>query len=163
MLCGLPRTLLLFVGCRCGVEGLKTKIEYLSVFFFGGIVYSIIEILWRGFTHWTMTLVGGLCFLLLYWVNHRMARQRLFLRCLAGTALITVVEFVSGVVVNLIFRLNVWDYSGMRFHLLGQVCPQFSGMWFLLCIPAFFAGSLIRRFFAGIDCRVRDSGNRESV
>ncbi len=143
-------TLLHFIRYRCGVEGLKEKVEGLSVFFFGGIVYSFIEILWRGFTHWTMTVVGGLCFLLLYRINHRLARKRFFLRCLVGTGVITAVEFTAGVVVNLMFRMDVWDYSGMRFNLLGQVCPQFSLMWFFLCVPAFWLGAVIRRFFDGI-------------
>ncbi len=129
---------------------MKTKIEYISVFFAGGILYSIIEIVWRGFTHWSMTAAGGVCFLLLYMLNRRMAERAFLLRCLMGAGIITAVEFAAGVVVNLIFRLDVWDYSDMPFHLLGQVCPMFSFLWFLLCIPAFLFGTLIRNFFNGI-------------
>lgn len=35
----------------------------------GGFIYSIIEVLYRGNTHWTMFIVGGLCFLLVGWIN----------------------------------------------------------------------------------------------
>ena len=37
----------------------------LILFLFGGIGYSFIEVLWRGFTHWSMFLLGGFCYLLM--------------------------------------------------------------------------------------------------
>lgn len=140
-------------------DEMKSKIEYTSVFLSGGILYSLIEILWRGYTHWTMTVVGGFCFLILYIINNRMTRCRLLTRCLIGAGIITTVEFAAGVVVNILFGLNVWDYSGMSFNILGQVCLFFSCMWFLLCIPAFLLSSTIRVFFESID--IEES--RESV
>ncbi len=130
---------------------MKNKIEHISVFFFGGILYSFIEILWRGYTHWTMTAVGGFCFLLLYGINHRMKHRSFLVRCLLGAGLITAVEFAAGVVVNLILRLEVWDYSHMSFNLLGQVCLFFSCMWFVLCIPAYLLSTLIHKFFDRIE------------
>ena len=130
---------------------MKRIIEHISVFLVGGILYSIIEILWRGYTHWTMTVVGGLCFLFLYLLNGRMRERSLLERCLAGAGIITAVEFVAGIVVNRILFLDVWDYSAMRFHLLGQVCLFFSCMWFALCIPAYLLSNMIRRFFDEIE------------
>lgn len=129
----------------------KRKIEYLCVFLLGGILYSLIEILWRGYTHWTMTAVGGLCFLALHIFNDRTRRRRLLTRCLVGSGMITIVEFLVGILVNVVFRLDVWDYSGMSCNIFGQVCLFFSCMWFLLCIPAFLLSSVITAFFQGID------------
>lgn len=40
--------------------------EYAAVCTVGSVGYSAIEVLWRGFTHWTMALTGGVGFLLLY-------------------------------------------------------------------------------------------------
>ena len=40
------------------------KIEYICVFLSGGIIYSFIEVAWRGYTHWSMTIAGGICFML---------------------------------------------------------------------------------------------------
>lgn len=140
-------------------DDMKRKIEYASVFLSGGIIYSLIEILWRGYTHWTMTLVGGLCFLLLYVINNRMTSCPLLKRCLIGAGIITVIEFAAGVVVNIIFGLDVWDYSGMSFNILGQVCLFFSCMWFMLCIPAFLLSTIMHTFFEGIDI----GENRESA
>lgn len=130
---------------------MKGKIEKISVFLAGGIIYSLIEILWRGYTHWTMTAVGGFCFLLLHFINTRMCGRGLLTKCLVGTGVITAVEFAAGVAVNLILRLDVWDYSSMNFNLLGQVCLYFSAMWFVLCIPAYWFSTVIRQFFEKID------------
>lgn len=59
-------------------------------------------------------------------------------KCLIGSAVITGVEFIFGVVVNLWQKWNVWDYSNLKFNLLGQICPLYSGLWFLLSIPIVF-------------------------
>lgn len=54
---------------------------------------------------------------------------------LAGAAAITVVEFAVGCVVNLAAGVECVGYSGLRFHLFGQVSLLYSVMWFFLCIP----------------------------
>ena len=41
---------------------IKSMIKYLFLFAFGGVVYNVIELLYRGHTHWTMFILGGLCF-----------------------------------------------------------------------------------------------------
>ncbi len=105
------------------------------VFIIGAAGYSLLEIAWRGYTHWTMAITGGVCFLAVYWISAMFWGQSLLFQCLLGAAAITVVEFAVGCVVNLALGWNVWDYSGLRFHLLGQVSLLYSVMWFFLCIP----------------------------
>ena len=34
--------------------------EYLGLFLLGAAGYSLLEVLWRGYTHWTMGVTGGL-------------------------------------------------------------------------------------------------------
>ncbi|MEG0979982.1 MAG: hypothetical protein RR911_01315 [Oscillospiraceae bacterium] len=113
----------------------KRVYEYIFIFCFGALGYSLIELLFRGYTHWTMTLTGGLVFLLLYFLNTRIINGTLFKRCVIGSIAITGVEFVVGYYVNIIFKMNVWDYSERAFHIMGQICPLFTFLWFLLCIP----------------------------
>ena len=36
----------------------------LILFLFGGTGYAMLELLWRGFTHWSMFVLGGVCYLL---------------------------------------------------------------------------------------------------
>lgn len=115
----------------------KSVWTWLGVFLTGGGMYSMLEILWRGYTHWTMAVTGGLCLALLHGLNRLCARWALVFRCLLGTAIITTIELAVGLIVNRGAGLAVWDYSDMPGNLLGQICPAFSAMWFLLCIPAF--------------------------
>ena len=109
--------------------------EYFTVFGFGAVIYSLVEVVARGYTHWTMTVTGGVAFLLIYLVNVNMKTRSLVLRCLIGCLIITSIEFGVGMLVNRGLHLNVWDYSDEKFNLLGQICPLFSFLWFLICIP----------------------------
>ena len=43
--------------------------ELSTIFFIGGILYALIEIIFRGYTHWSMVITGGLCFLIFYILN----------------------------------------------------------------------------------------------
>ncbi len=123
--------------------------EVIFVFIFGGVLYGLIEVAFRGYTHWTMALTGGTVFLIVYALNKKMGGTSLILRCAAGSIVITAVEFAVGCVVNLWLNLGVWDYSDRPLNLLGQVCPLFSGVWFLLCIPAAGLSLLISRTLDG--------------
>ncbi len=104
------------------------------LFAVGAVGYCLLEILWRGHTHWSMGLAGGVCLVGLYVLHRRMVRFSLPVQAAAGAALITAVEFAVGCVVNLLLGWNVWDYSGWRFHLLGQICLAFCLLWFVLSL-----------------------------
>lgn len=119
--------------------------EYITVFGFGGVIYGLVEVVTRGYTHWSMFLTGGLAFLLIYIVNSKLGDKSLFLRCLIGCVIITSLEFTVGCIVNRQFNMNVWDYSDRPLNVLGQICPFFSLMWFLICIPANYLSLLLRR------------------
>lgn len=103
------------------------------VFLIGGAVYSMLEIAWRGYTHWSMTLCGGLCFLVLYALHVHARALPLLLRCLLGSLSITALEFAAGCIVNLWLGWDVWDYSAVPLNILGQICPLYTLLWFGLC------------------------------
>lgn len=109
-----------------------------TVFLLGGTLYPAIELLTRGRTHWTMAATGGLALMLLYRYHKKHKTTPLWKKCLAGTGIITALEFVVGCGANLVFDWNVWDYSNCPMNLLGQVCLPFSAIWFLLCIPGYY-------------------------
>ena len=119
--------------------------ELLPVFALGSILYGLTEIMWRGWTHWTMLLCGGLCFTLMYLVSG--SELSLFKKWLLSTCIITTVEFMAGCIVNLRLHWQIWDYSSMPFNLLGQICPQFILMWFALSIPGMALCTLLHRLF----------------
>ena len=108
---------------------------YLLLFVSGGLIYGLIEIAFRGYTHWSMLIAGGICFLLIYLINANFNIPK-WQKWILGGAVITAVEFVTGCIVNLLLGWNVWDYSAHRFNLMGQICLLFSIMWVGLSIPA---------------------------
>lgn len=115
------------------------------VFLIGGVTYAMIEIMWRGNTHWTMVLLGGLCFLTLYKLFGYMSNYSLLEKCVIGAIVITTLEFVVGCIVNLVFHMNVWNYSRMPLNLSGQICILYSTLWGFLCIPINFIADKIRK------------------
>lgn len=109
----------------------------------GGVLYGLIELLWRGFTHWTMVLCGGLCFLMMYLIN-TVCRKRLRKLTLCAAA-VTLIEFFTGCIVNIMLGWQVWDYSDRPGNILGQICPLFTLFWFLLSIPGTALCSRLRK------------------
>ena len=48
---------------------IKNVIKMVVLLLIGGTTYFGIEMLWRGHSHWTMALVGGICFVLIGAIN----------------------------------------------------------------------------------------------
>lgn len=114
------------------------------VFLTGCFVYSLLEVSSRGFTHWTMTLTGGIILTILYEMFTHLKKVPLWQKCILGSLIITAAEFTVGVTVNIIFGWNVWNYSDMPLNILGQICLPFTVLWFFLCIPAAFVCNAIQ-------------------
>lgn len=111
------------------------------LFMIGGKIYTVIEILWRGFTHWSMFVLGGGCFVIMGLLNEYKFswKQSLLIQSLISAVIITVLEFITGCIVNLWLGWNVWDYSELPFNLMGQICLQY----FLLWIPLSAIGIIL--------------------
>ncbi len=110
----------------------------------GAVIYTFLEIIWRGYTHPSMTLAGGICLMLTYMWSGLLSGSPAPLKWLAGAATITAVEFIIGCVVNIGMRQHVWDYSSFKFNIMGQVCLAYFVMWYFLSIPAFYICDKIR-------------------
>ena len=102
------------------------------IFLIFGISYYLLEILWRGYSHWTMIIVGGLCGLLIGLINEITPKMNTVLQMLLGSVIVTIIEFVTGYIINIKLDLNIWDYSNLKFNILGQVSLLFSMLWFFL-------------------------------
>ena len=100
----------------------------IAVFVLGAGAYGAMEILFRGYTHWTMLITGGACVLTMYYMQEWILSQPVVLGALAGAMIITTYEFFVGVLVNLKLSWNVWDYSAMPGNVLGQICPEFTAI-----------------------------------
>ena len=103
----------------------------------GGLLYCLLEVLWKGSTHWSMFLLAALLSLPLDQINERLQWETpLWFQAFAGGAVITLAELSAGLILNRYFGLGVWDYSKLPGNILGQISPQYSALWVLL---AFFA------------------------
>ena len=98
-----------------------------ALFLLGGLAYVGLELLWRGRSHYSMFLAGGLCFLLLGKLGKIRPRLPLALRCLVGAGIITFVELGAGLLANRDYR--VWDYRQMPWNFHGQICLVYSLLW----------------------------------
>lgn len=107
----------------------------------GGAVYFLLEVAYKTITNhperisWTMLVLAILlcipverCGAELPW------KCPIWLQAAVCTILVTGVEFFAGVILNIWLGMDIWDYSGMPFNILGQICPQFIGVWWLLCL-----------------------------
>lgn len=120
---------------------MNEKIKNAAVFAIGAAGYTCAEILWRGWTHWTMAATGGLCALGIYRINKN-SKACFAAKILESTALITVAEFAVGCIVNKLLRWDIWDYSKMPYNLFGQICPQYILLWIPLAVLALAVSSL---------------------
>ena len=112
-----------------------------TLWFVLGCLYMAIEILWRGHSHISMLVVGGLCGLLVGAVNQspRIWKLPIFTQSVIGASIVLVVEFIAGCILNLWLGLGVWDYSSLPGSILGQVCLPYAGAWMLLMPFAIWA------------------------
>ena len=106
----------------------------LTIFGIGALCYGLIEIIWRGKTHWSMLIAGGSSLLGLSKISSTMKKSSLFKKALAGCVLITTIEYVFGIFFNVILKRKVWDYSRMPLNLGGQICILYSFFWFILSL-----------------------------
>lgn len=124
---------------------LKQYRKEIILWFVGGLLYIGIELIWRGNSHWTMFLLGGLCFVLLGRINEVIPWcMPLWQQVLIGVAIITGLEFFAGCIVNIILGWNVWDYSGMPLNVMGQICVPYMMLWVPVSAAAIILDDWIR-------------------
>lgn len=127
---------------------MRVFLKYLFLFIIGGAVYYSMEMLFRGYSHYSMAILGGICFIACGLLNEFLSWDTsLLLQGLIGSGIITVLEFLTGVLVNMVLHLNVWDYSNMPLNVLGQVCLPFSLLWVIIAIGAIILDDYIRYCF----------------
>lgn len=126
---------------------LKYLLKEFILFLIGGGIYYLFEILWRGYSHWTMFILGGICFVIIGLLNEQYDyNMSLVEQMFSSMIIITTLEFISGVILNIILKMNIWDYSNMPFNLFGQICIPFMIIWFFLSPIAIVVDDYIRYF-----------------
>ena len=114
----------------------------------GGSAYVLVELLWRGRSHISMFLLGGLCFWLIGRLDRRFPVPLAAQACL-GACVVTALELVTGLIVNRWLGLGVWDYSGLPMNFLGQICLYYFVLWIPLSAAAVLLDDGLRRVLFG--------------
>lgn len=119
--------------------------KFILLFLTGGNLYYLIEILWRGHSHFSMFILGGICFILIGLTNEYFSFEMpLWKQQLISTVIITFMELIAGIILNIWLGLNIWDYSNLKCNLLGQITLQYSILWFFLSLPAIILDDYLR-------------------
>lgn len=107
-------------------------------------MYGLIEVTFRGYTHWSMIITGGSAVVSLYIINEAV-KASIFIKAFIGTAVITALEFTVGIMVNKVFNMGVWDYTNLPMNYMGQISLIFSLCWYALSIIAFILFDILKR------------------
>jgi uncharacterized membrane protein len=110
--------------------------KYAIMFSVGGAGYAIIELLYRRRTHWTMIIAGGICFVIFSLIEKRHHYKSPLFKAVLCSSAVCAVELLFGIIFNLYFKMNVWDYSAEPYNLWGQICPLFALLWGALGLVA---------------------------
>ncbi|MBR5090293.1 MAG: hypothetical protein IK093_12765 [Ruminiclostridium sp.] len=120
-------------------------IRALVIFLAGGFIYGAIELIYRGHTHPSMFVLGGICLLWVGGIGRFFPRPvPLWVQVLVGGAFITCAEFVCGLVYNVWLGMKVWDYSKLPGNIMGQICPTFFFSWVAISLPAVLVEGVFR-------------------
>lgn len=106
------------------------------LFYLGGMIYTAMELSWRGRSHGSMFLLGGSCFLLLGKLGRMPKPLPLLPRSLAGALIVTTLELGCGLLVNRGYQ--VWDYRDQPLNFHGQICLLFTALWAVISLAAFY-------------------------
>ncbi len=131
---------------------LKTDVLAKNCFLFllGGFTYYFIEIAVRGYSHYSMVICGGLAFLLIGMLNQALGFQvALLSQMLLSGIIITVLELITGLIVNVWLGIGVWDYSELPYNLLGQVCVPYTMLWTAISPICIFLDDWLRHHLFG--------------
>lgn len=110
------------------------------IYIFSGIIYYLIEVLYRGYSFLSMFFLAGVCGIFLFLLNNIFTYEMDFLlQTIISSIVCTFLEYCTGMLINQNF--NIWDYRGL-FGTFGngQVNIFFSCAWgiiSLFAIPLF--------------------------
>lgn len=127
-------------------------IEIFVLWLTGGILYFYLEILFRGYSHYSMIICGGACFVAVGNIGRRIIESdinnilKVLIIMTVGSFVISILELFTGYIVNIKFNMQVWDYTDLPFNYKGQVCVLFSGIWALVSLVCVYINYMIRYF-----------------
>ena len=125
--------------------------KYLFIFAFMSIIGWILEVLYRSFISKKFINPGLMlgCSLPVYGVGgiilNLLADIKVvnniyfnyFILSLIAMVLLTLIEYVGGVLLEKIFKIKLWDYSKYKYNLKGLICLRMSIIWGIVSLIYF--------------------------
>lgn len=129
----------------------KKVLYYFILFGMGAFGYGLIEIMWRGYTHPSMALAGGIGMPILSVIEQKFKNLKFVYRCISGGLTILSIEFMFGFIFNVWLGMHVWDYSTVPLNFKGQICFLYFTLWCFMCAPLLICADLAYTRFFGKD------------
>lgn len=82
-------------------------------------------------------------------LNQIFPHMKVSVQMLLSGGIITLLEFVTGYIVNIQLNIGVWDYSYLPYNFMGQICLPYSILWIFLSLVIIFVDDGIRCFLYG--------------
>lgn len=118
-------------------------LELLFLFALGGLIYISLELIYKGSTNYIMFCCGGISLICIGAINEVIPwNMPIQYQCLIGCIFITLLELITGLMFNRDFL--IWDYRNMPLNFMGQICPAFSLLWYVLSGVAIVIDDYIR-------------------
>lgn len=116
------------------------------IFLIGGFLYFLVELLYRGHSHYTMIILGGLCFIIIGLLNENIFEWEMSIigQMFISSVIISVLELIFGYILNIKLNLQIWTYSDQPYNLYGQICLLYTVIWFWLSLPCILIDDWLR-------------------
>lgn len=123
--------------------------KYLFLWALGGTLYYSFEMLFRGFSHWSMFFLGGICLAFFEFQGNSVHwKDPMWIQVIRCTVFIVACEFITGIIVNKWMNWQVWDYSDQPYQLFGQICLPFATLFSGLAVAGIIlSGNLAHWLF----------------
>ena len=96
-----------------------------------------------------MLIAGGICFVLIGNLNRKRKDMSLVGQMFLSAFIITGIELVTGLIVNVWLGLEVWNYSSLPYNFMGQICLLYTNIWFFLSILGILLDDYTRYWLMG--------------
>lgn len=121
------------------------------MFSLGFCTYSIIEMVYRGYTYFSMGVLGGLSLLLIDGINNYISWNiPLLVQGCMGGMIVTLFELIVGVTERIIKPLPsqqyMWDYSSIPLNWNGVICLPFSIVWVGISIIGIIVADIVNYY-----------------
>lgn len=131
----------------------KKILDKIVLFCIMGLSYYGIELLYRGYSHWSMFILGGVCGILVGLLNEYKFGWDTILEAQIGVGLgiVLTLEYLTGLFLHRVLDIYppVWDYSDLPMNLDGQISLAFAPIFIIPIVLAILVDDYYRYFVMG--------------